>query len=227
MPTETFKPGDRVVWWKQTPGGGYVFPVLSTVLAVTAKRIKIEAEDEDGRVIRHVLPRSIEHHASPPETCRNPPEKSETSRSKRVHEGTSPGRTKRAGPSVARPGRALTPLKDEAREERLLMEIVVDAYGEDERALGWYYYLQENLGVPFLARCVEEREVSPLSAGDEVEVVGMPPERECRREMFVSIRWGKRTLAVPLAQLDVIEADDQTREAVEDWQYWVGMGYEF
>ena len=38
-----FEPGDRVVWFKQTPGGGYVFPVLSTVLALTAKRIKIEA----------------------------------------------------------------------------------------------------------------------------------------------------------------------------------------
>ena len=114
--------------------------------------------------------------------------------------------------------------KDEVREERITMEIVVDAYGEDERALGWYYYIQEKLSVPFRARCVEEREVSPLSEGDEVEVVGMPPERECEREMFVSIRWGKRKLAVPLAQLEVTEADDETREAVEDWHYWVLHG---
>ena len=49
-----FKPGDRVVWWKQE--GGYVSPVLSTALSVTAKRVKIEAEDEDGDVIRYVLP---------------------------------------------------------------------------------------------------------------------------------------------------------------------------
>ena len=54
MPSKPFQPGDRVVWWKQTPGGGYVFPVLSTVLAVTAKRVKIEAEE--GKVIRHALP---------------------------------------------------------------------------------------------------------------------------------------------------------------------------
>jgi hypothetical protein len=107
------------------------------------------------------------------------------------------------------------------------MQIVVDAYGEDERAMGWYYYLEERLDVPFLARCVEEWEVSPLSVGDEVEVVGMPAERECEREMFVSIRWGERTLAVPLAQLEIVEASDQTREAVEDWHYWVAMGYCF
>ena len=107
------------------------------------------------------------------------------------------------------------------------MEIVVDAYGEEERALSWYYYLEEKLRVPFRARCVEEQEVSPLSVGDEVEVVGMPPERECEREMFVSIDWGERTLAVPLAQLEVVKASKETREAVEDWHYWVGMGYCF
>jgi hypothetical protein len=28
------------------------------------------------------------------------------------------------------------------------MEIVVDACGKDERAMGWYYYLDEKLGLP-------------------------------------------------------------------------------
>jgi Calcium binding len=227
MPTETFKPGDRVVWWKQTPGGGYVFPILSTVLAVTAKRIKIEAEDEDGKVIRHVLPQSIEHHASPPKSDRKPSQGAKAGRSKRPGKEPSAAQSKRSGPSVDRRDRASTPEKEEDREYRIRMEIVVDAYGEEERALGWYYYLQDKLGDPFRARCVEEREVSPLSAGDEVEVVGMLPERECDREMFVSIRWGQRKLAVPLAQLEVVEADDETREAVEDWLYWVGRGYQF
>jgi hypothetical protein len=45
--------------------------------------------------------------------------------------------------------------------------------------------------------------------------------------MFVSIPWGKRTLAVPLSQLKVVEADEDTSEAVEDWQYGVGRGYFF
>jgi Calcium binding len=40
-------------------------------------------------------------------------------------------------------------------------------------------------------------------------------------------RRGERQLAVPLAQMDVIEADDQTREADEDLHHWIGMGYEF
>lgn len=33
------------------------------------------------------------------------------------------------------------PKKDRSREDRIAMEIVVDAYDEDERALGWYYFL--------------------------------------------------------------------------------------
>lgn len=116
---------------------------------------------------------------------------------------------------------------DSVREQRILMEVVVDAYGRDERAMGWYYYLEGKLNVPFTARCVTRRAISPLAAEDEVEVIGMPPEEECSREMFVTIRWGKEGLAVPLAQLKVVDADRPTREAVGDWHYWVKQGYEF
>lgn len=31
--------------------------------------------------------------------------------------------------------------QDAEREERIMMEIVVDAYGPEEQAMGWYYYL--------------------------------------------------------------------------------------
>jgi hypothetical protein len=117
---------------------------------------------------------------------------------------------------------------DEAREERISMEIVVDAYDEDERATGRYAYLEDRLHFPFLTRCVAERAISPLRVGDEVEIVGMAPDEECRREMFVEMPWEhKRTLDVPLSQLEVIDADEETRQAVEDWHYWVEMGYGF
>src|SRR4051794_41970247 len=120
------------------------------------------------------------------------------------------------------------PVRDEARERRITMEIVVDCYDEGERAMGWYYYLEDKLHTPFTARCIRERAISPLRVGDEVEVVGMAPEVECEREMFVETPWErKRTLAVPLAQLEVVRADEETRQAVEDWHYWVDMGYGF
>jgi hypothetical protein len=55
----------------------------------------------------------------------------------------------------------------------------------------------------------------------------MPPEEECEHEMLVMIRWEKPGLAVPLAQLKAIAADQGTTQAVDDWHYWVKKGYEF
>jgi hypothetical protein len=122
---------------------------------------------------------------------------------------------------------AKTKKSEAERERRIIMEIVVDAYDADERTMGWYYYLEENLGFPFTARCVVSLAISPLQVKDEVEVVGMPSEDECRHEIFVTIRWAKDGLAVPLSQLTVLAADSKTRQAVDDWHYWVKQGYEF
>lgn len=47
--------------------------------------------------------------------------------------------------------------RDEAREERITMEIVVDAYGPEEQAMGWYYYLQDTMQFPFTARCIYQQ----------------------------------------------------------------------
>lgn len=89
--------------------------------------------------------------------------------------------------------------ENKVRERRIEMEIVVDAYNAGERAMGWYYYLEETLQFPFKARCKSKREISPLCVGEEVEVLGMAPEAECGSEMFVRVRWRGRKLAVPLA----------------------------
>jgi len=118
--------------------------------------------------------------------------------------------------------------KDPARQRRIEMEIVVDAYGAEEQAMGWYCYLQDGLGFPFTATCVAERAISPLRKGDEVEVLEMAPEEECGHEMFVRIRRERRPLAVPLSQLKPIaHTDADTKQAVADWHYWVEQGYEF
>ena len=104
--------------------------------------------------------------------------------------------------------------RDEEREERIHNEAIVDAYGPEEQALGWYYYLEERLGFPFRATCIAERITSPLRTGEKVQVVEMAPEDECEREMFVMIRWNRRSLAVPLSQLDGQAVDEETRQAL-------------
>jgi hypothetical protein len=122
----------------------------------------------------------------------------------------------------------MAPMKEnKTRERRIEMEIVVDAYNESERAMGWYYYLEERLKFPFKARCKSKRAVSPLRTGEEVTVLGMAPEEDCESEMFVRLKWGGRSMAVPLSQLEPLAADPATHEAVSDWHYWIDRGYEF
>ncbi|MBS1251339.1 MAG: hypothetical protein MAG451_00372 [Anaerolineales bacterium] len=118
--------------------------------------------------------------------------------------------------------------KNEAREDRLYMEIIVDAYDTEERVMGWYYYLLDRkLHFPFQARCFAERDISPLRVGEEVEAVGMASADDCMCEMFVKVHWLDRTFGVPLSQLEAIDAGSDTQEAIEDWHYWVARGYQF
>lgn len=119
------------------------------------------------------------------------------------------------------------PSKSRVREDRIQMEIIVDAYGPEEQAMGWYCYLEEKLAFPFRAKCIAERKLSPLREGDKVEVTGMALESDCEHEMFVLLQWEGRTLGVPLSQLKGIGVKPETKQAIEDWHYWVQQGYEF
>ncbi len=62
---EAFEPGEDVIWLKRV-AGEFVFPFRAKVLAVTAKRVKILAEDPDegdsGPVVRYVAPETLQRH---------------------------------------------------------------------------------------------------------------------------------------------------------------------
>lgn len=69
MAEQVFRPGDEVIWLKDA-GGGFVFPVLATVVAVTPKRVTVQADDPDetgeGTVTRHVSPTRLQPRTPPP-----------------------------------------------------------------------------------------------------------------------------------------------------------------
>ena len=116
---------------------------------------------------------------------------------------------------------------DPEREHRITMEVIVDAYGPEEQAMGWYYYLKDTIEFPFSAVCCVKRSISTLKTGDKVQVVGMADTKECEKEMFVNIRRGKNELAVPLSQISPTDAASEvTKESVDDWHYWVKRGYQ-
>jgi len=116
------------------------------------------------------------------------------------------------------------PRRDSVREDRIYNEAIVDARPE-EQAMSWYCYLEGKISFPFRARCVAVHAFSPLRKGETVEVSHMAVEDACEHDMFVQIRWQGRKMAVPLSQLDAIDPDESTQEAIDDWHYWVAQGY--
>ena len=119
------------------------------------------------------------------------------------------------------------PTKDPIREDRIENEAIVDAYGSEEKAMSWNYYLESKLTFPFNARCIGSNATSPLRKGETVEVSRLAKEEACENDMLVQIKWQGRKMAVPLSQLAAIDPDDSTEEAIGDWHYWVSQGYLF
>ena len=107
------------------------------------------------------------------------------------------------------------------------MEAVVDAYGETERAMGWYYYLEGKLEFPFNAKCTVRIASSPLKLGQVVTVIGMASEDDCEFDMLVLVEFADDELAVSLRQLAPSTKHAATKEAIADWSYWLAQGYRF
>ena len=55
-----------------------------------------------------------------------------------------------------------TPRKDPVRENRISDEVIVDAYGPEDQAMGWYYYLDNKIQFPFRGKCIASKTVSAL-----------------------------------------------------------------
>ena len=117
--------------------------------------------------------------------------------------------------------------KDAAREERIDMEVVVDASDSEERAMGWYYYLADTISFPFSAECIVVNKRTPLELGERVMVVQMSGGDYCEHDMYVDVSWKDKTLAVPLGQLNPLDTDEDSIEAIADWHYWLEQGYTF
>jgi hypothetical protein len=119
------------------------------------------------------------------------------------------------------------PETDAAREHRITMEIVVDAYNEEECAMAWHCYLDDHLGFPFEARVRHAMAASPLHPGENVSVIRLAHDELCRVSIFVWVRYNQQEILVPLAQLVPTSADKNTKRAVADWIYWHDQGYSF
>ena len=119
-------------------------------------------------------------------------------------------------------------VKNTEREERIYMDIVVDAYDPEERAVSWCHYLDDVMTFPFKAECILKDKRSPLHHGEQVEVLSLLHiDDNSNLEMYVEILWNDRQFGVPLKQIKPLNTDEDTEEAIADWHYWKNRGYEF
>jgi len=116
---------------------------------------------------------------------------------------------------------------DKAREERIYMEAIVDARDSEERAMGWYCYLEDKITFPFAAECIATSTRSPLGPGERVDVLNMSGGDLCEHDMYVDILWNGKQLAIPLVSILPVITDGDTDEAIRDWHYWKAGGYLF
>ncbi|MBH8575068.1 calcium-binding protein [Nostocaceae cyanobacterium CENA369] len=122
--------------------------------------------------------------------------------------------------------------RDENREHRIETEIIVDADDDkEERAMGWYYYLDDTLNVPFMATWKKKSRKTSTVEEKKVEVLGMAPDDECLKDMYVEVVYpeGKDedVFSAKLSDIEAIDADSETQEAIADWHYWLARGYKF
>lgn len=117
--------------------------------------------------------------------------------------------------------------QDAVREERIAMEAIVDCYDEYEQAMGWYYYLEDRISFPFQAKWVSRHKPERR----DVEVLEMSPEDECSHDMFVEVLYKEGELedvfSARLSDIQPLDIDTATEEAIGDWHYWIKRGYHF
>lgn len=120
---------------------------------------------------------------------------------------------------------------DKIREERIKNEIIADAEEKEDRAMAWYDYLDDSLNFPFMGKWTKKGRKTPSPQPKQVEVLGMAPDDECEKDMFVEVVYpdGKDedVFTARLSEIEAIDADEDTQEALADWQYWLARGYKF
>ncbi len=112
---------------------------------------------------------------------------------------------------------------DQEREDRIHLEAVVDAYGEEERAMGWYYYLDDRIHFPFKGKWLRGKKPE----GRDVNVVALSSADDCSHDMLVEVEYQDDVFSARLSDIEPLQVDEETEEAIADWHYWVARGYEF
>lgn len=119
--------------------------------------------------------------------------------------------------------------KENIAAKKRIQKLLKGTESEKEIAAKWYSYLEEQLTFPFFAyiRVSDERPNVTVSVG--IKVVRLAPENRCGFrtiwvEGYPTFR-GDHPFFFYLADIQSIDADLTSYQAVQDYLYWDGSGY--
>ena len=105
-------------------------------------------------------------------------------------------------------------------------EIVVDANGDDEVYMGWYYFMSETLEFPFKAvATIKKRNGTIEERTVEVVEDATDSERFKCQAYYVNVDYEDVMMKVEVADLKPINASEETLKAITVWQYGKENGY--
>jgi hypothetical protein len=116
---------------------------------------------------------------------------------------------------------------NQTRETRFAEEILREAEDKTERAMAWYYYLDDKINFRFSAVWNKINRKTSTVEKKNVEVLCMSDADICLNNMYVVISYMDDQYDVKLSEIEAIDADEQTKEALADWGYWLARGYVF
>lgn len=101
-------------------------------------------------------------------------------------------------------------------------EIIVDAHDDIEMSMGWYYTFEERLVFPFTATAQLKKKGGGVES-KRVKIVGLHSDEEgfTEKEFQLEMEQGDYVVPIEYSKLSEIEADDETLEMFQIWDFWV------
>lgn len=113
-------------------------------------------------------------------------------------------------------------LTPEEIRHKIDYEIIVDAYDEYEMSSGWYCTFDETLIFPFYATAQLKKKDGGIES-KRVRIVGLHSDAEGFTEQDFQLKMEHGNYLVPIeySKLSNIEADDETLEMFQIWDFWI------
>lgn len=109
--------------------------------------------------------------------------------------------------------------EEKLREEKIDQEILFDCYSTEEQIRAWYDYLIESISFPFDA----------VWQNEKITVLDMSDFYQCEKErdMLVETNCDGEIQSISLFHINDPNADEKTKEALNEWKHWVNSGNRF